>query len=157
RNLRACFSGQMSPRELKAILKESYRHFAMSMAELLLITERREEEMRGLLEVEHLETLDRLLSAGRGVILLCGHFGNWEFSGLMAGVLNYPIAVLVKPQKHPKSDAFLNGLRGSRGALVVQRGMAVRQIPKLLSKGGIVGILADQDAGTEGVFVDFFG
>src|SRR5690606_20611497 len=34
---------------------------------------------------------------------------------------------------------------------------AARQVPRLLEKGGVVGIVADQDARGKGVWVPFFG
>jgi KDO2-lipid IV(A) lauroyltransferase len=157
RNLRACFGGEKTPAELRRIVRENYRCLLMTIVEMLRfpVLDRRYVETH--VAIGDLGPVDRAVAAGRGMILLTAHFGNWELLNIVGSVLGYPMTVFARPQKHPRSDAFLNGLRASRGAEVVRKGISARQVVHALGNGRLLGVLADQDAGQHGVFVPFFG
>ncbi|HEX9935396.1 MAG TPA: lysophospholipid acyltransferase family protein, partial [bacterium] len=54
-------------------------------------------------------------------------------------------------------DDMMNRNRERMGAGIIHMGIAVRGVIKVLRNNGIIALLSDQDAGREGVFVDFFG
>ncbi|MCG3176229.1 MAG: Lipid A biosynthesis lauroyltransferase [Candidatus Omnitrophica bacterium] len=157
RNLRSVYAGQLSEPEIRRIARRSFENLGMNMIELLRFPEMDARYLHQHVTVRGREHLERSLGGGKGVILLTAHFGNWELLNTVSSLFGYRMVALARKQKHPRADAFLNGLRESKGNRIVYKGFGVREILRTLRDGGIVGILSDQDGGRGGVFVRFFG
>ena len=156
-NLKAAFAGEKTPAELRALTKKVYQNLIQTFLEILSLTKVDQKYINTYVEVVNLERIQKAAKAGRGVILLTGHFGDWELSNLAAPFHGYPITVLAREQKMKRLNELLNRLRESKGCKVVRKGMSTKLILKALYNKEIVGILSDQDAGKNGTFVDFFG
>lgn len=104
------------------------------------------------------EPIDAALRTGKGVILATPHLGSWEMAGHFCAE-RWGLTILYRPPRL----AALNGLmrRGRErcgGHAVPTDASGVRRLYEALSKGGVVGILPDQDPGESGgVFAPFFG
>jgi KDO2-lipid IV(A) lauroyltransferase len=157
RNLRAAFASEKPPAELRRIAKRSVQTMGMTLVEMLRFPEQDRAWVDSHITNEGEEKLTAGLNAGKGVIFLTGHYGNWEFLNIVGGLMNYPLSALARPQKHPRSDAYLNDLRQCKGAKIIMKGMMVREILRSLKGGGIVAIVNDQDGGKTGTPVEFFG
>lgn len=155
-NLRAAFSAEKSPRELRAISKRSFENMVMAIVELLKFPDLDRAYIDKHVRILGTEKFKEPLEQKQGLIFLTAHFGNWEILNVAASLLGFPMVALARVQKHPRSDAFLNDLRTSKGNQVIHKGMPVREILRSLKKGKIVGILSDQDGGKNGSFVKFF-
>lgn len=156
-NLKAAFGAERSPEELARINRRVFQNLGMSFVEVLWTPKIDVAYVDRWITVQGREHLDRAVAQGRGVILVTAHFGNWELTNLMAGLKGYPMSVLARQQGLPRLYHLLNTYRESKGCRVIAKGMAVRAMVRQLQAGGIVGILADQDAGRRGVLVPFFG
>jgi KDO2-lipid IV(A) lauroyltransferase len=99
----------------------------------------------------------RLLLQNRGMIMLTGHFGNWEVLGYTLACLGFPTYSVARRLDNPHLDRFLLGVREDRGQVILDKRGATARIPDLLADDRAVGFIADQDAGRKGAFVDFFG
>ncbi len=156
KNLRMAFASEKSPRELKRIACASMENLAMSGIDLLRIPEMMREDVEKNFRIEGREIFEPYFERKQGIIFLTGHFGSWELLNIAGSLLGYPMVALARIQKHPRSDAYLNQLRTSKGSQVIHKGMPVREILRALRRGQIVGILSDQDGGKNGSFVRFF-
>ena len=156
-NLKAAFAAEKPPEELEQICRGTFQTIGMSFVEVLLTPAIDEAYVDRWITVVGREHFDRALAQGRGLILVTGHYGNWEMTSLMAGLKGYPMSVLARPQGLPRLNALLNRYRESKGCRVISKGMAVRTMVRHLRDAGIVGVLADQDAGRRGVLAPFFG
>ena len=94
--------------------------------------------------------------AGRGGLLLGGHFGSWEVGGHAVRLHGVPLIVVARPLDDARLDALATHHRGGRGGVVGHRGRA-RHLVGALRRNDWVGVLLDQNAGQAGVFVPFFG
>jgi KDO2-lipid IV(A) lauroyltransferase len=101
--------------------------------------------------------LQAALGEGRGVILVTGHYGNWEIAAAAVAARGVPIAAIVRRQGNRLVDARLDGLRRRLGVETIYQSEAPSRVPRVLRKGGVVGIVGDQDARRAGIFVPFFG
>jgi KDO2-lipid IV(A) lauroyltransferase len=101
--------------------------------------------------------LEEALALERGLIGLSFHFGNWELLGVAQRRLGFDVHFLVGRQKNTLVDDYINGLRSSHGLEIIKRDAAMRRIVRISREGGIVCWLSDQDAGSSGLVVDFFG
>ncbi len=156
-NLKAAFAKEKSPDELKKITKKVYQTLVQTFMEVLNLTKIDRKYYDEYIEIPHIERLQNAAKSGRGTILLTAHFGDWEMSSLVSSVIGFPIMVLAREQKMKRLNELLNRLRESNGCKVIRKGMQTKNILKGLRANNIVGILSDQDAGKNGMFVDFFG
>ncbi|MFI5369925.1 MAG: lysophospholipid acyltransferase family protein [Candidatus Eisenbacteria bacterium] len=102
------------------------------------------------------EHLHEAAGLGRGVVMLTGHYGNFELGGAwLSGVR--PVDFVVKPMSNPRVDAWITGLRERAGVGRIPLGAGIRAVYAALDAGRWIAILADQDAHGSGVFVPFFG
>ncbi len=157
RNLRAAFGRSLEEPELRSIARRSAENLGMSIVEMLRFPETDARYVERHVEVSGEDKFRPALEAGKGIIFLTGHFGNWEMLNIAGNLKGFPIVALARPQKHPRSDEFLNRLRTSKGSQVIRKGMPIREILRALRRGRIVGIVNDQDGGRRGAFVPFFG
>ncbi|MEN6626185.1 MAG: lysophospholipid acyltransferase family protein [Candidatus Sumerlaeia bacterium] len=104
------------------------------------------------------ERIERCRAAGKGVILACGHLGNWEWLAAWYAQTAGPVGVVYKPMHNARTDEFITGLRARFGLEAFStREPSQRRLVTYLKRGGAVGILSDQDARRRGRFVEFFG
>ncbi len=106
--------------------------------------------------VGHEQVVDRLLKGGP-LIMLTGHFGNWEMAGYLFGVFGFPPNSVARTLDNPYLDRFLRSFRERTGQKMIPKKGGYDQMLDVLRTGGVLSFLADQDAGERGMFVEFFG
>lgn len=156
-NLRAALGRERSPEALEAIGRGTFQHLGMSLIELLRAPRVDAAYVRRWITVEGREHLEQALAQRRGLIVVSGHLGNWELASLVSGVEGHPVLALVRQQGLPRLNRLLNRCREVTGCRVVTKGMGLRDLVRHLQAGGLVGLVADQDAGARGVLAPFFG
>jgi KDO2-lipid IV(A) lauroyltransferase len=107
--------------------------------------------------LEQPELLVKVLLDERPAILVSGHFGNFELSGFMLGVLGFPTYTVARPLDNPYLHDFVGRFRGATGQHIIPTKGGYDQILAVLRSGGAMAFLADQYAGTKGCWVEFFG
>lgn len=103
------------------------------------------------------DELEEALAEGKGVMLVTGHYGNWEIAAATVASRGTPIAAIVRRQGNRLVDARLDALRRRLGVETITQREAPSRVPRLLRRNGVIGIVGDQDARRAGVFVPFFG
>ena len=103
------------------------------------------------------DEMEAALAERKGVLLVTGHYGNWEIAAATVAARGIPIAAIVRRQGNRLVNDRLNELRRRLGVETITQREAPSRVPRLLRKGGVVGIVGDQDARRAGIFVPFFG
>ena len=85
------------------------------------------------------------------------NFGNWEVTAYTMGAVGFPAHAVARPLDNPYINDFLLGVREGPGIVVLDKKGATEQLTGILENKGIIGVVADQDAGRKGIFADFFG
>jgi KDO2-lipid IV(A) lauroyltransferase len=98
-----------------------------------------------------------LLHQNRPVILVTGHFGNFEIGGFSLGILTYPSNSVARTLDNPFLDQFIREFRESTGQFLISKNGGSPDILRVLNHNGLMAFLADQSAGQKGCKVDFFG
>ncbi|MCI0642402.1 MAG: lysophospholipid acyltransferase family protein [Gemmataceae bacterium] len=159
-NLRHAFPGQFSEDELLQLVQKVFQHFGLLLIEILFLPRRVNiQNWRRHFQFRTEEDVRRFLDmalSGRPVLLATGHFGNWELSGFVLGLLGVPLYAIARPLDNPYVDDYLRRLREFHGQKILAKQGDFEHIQEVLTKGGILGTLADQDAGQRGLFVEFF-
>ena len=97
--------------------------------------------------------------AGRGVIFISCHVGNWELLARRIILEGYRAGTVAREAQDPRLTALLERSRRSAGLQTLWRGKPglARELLRLLREGAFVGLLIDQDIDAQGHFVPFFG
>jgi KDO2-lipid IV(A) lauroyltransferase len=156
-NLRLAFGDTLSEDEIDRIVREVFRNFAQTAVEFVRIPSLNYEKAITFINPENRERLDRCLEQGKGVILVTGHFGNWELMAAAGALAGYPISAVARPMNHSIWDKIINEIRQSSGLKVITRDRSAFSIVKKLKRNEVIGILTDQNTRHQNVFVDFFG
>ncbi len=144
--------------DIEIIAKKVFINLGISFTELLWFPNFNVKNLSELINYKNLEKMIDRHKEGKGVIMLSGHFGNWELIALATGFLSkIPFTIIVKTQTNIHVDNIINRNRTIFGNKVVPMEISVREILSTLQTGGIVAMVADQSATKESVFVDFFG
>lgn len=99
----------------------------------------------------------RIIKEGKGVVFVSGHYSNWELLFAHTASLGCPTISIMQNLHNPLINKPLKEIRRKLGVNLVDQGVAVRRVIKTLKKGGVVMLLADQDAGPKhGVSTNFF-
>ena len=153
-NLKSAFPEKKAC-EIKRILRLHYRNLGMSVVELLKLPVMGKKYLNTHVQFENFEGMENAHRKGKGVILLTAHFGNWEISSLAASARGHAISVFAREQKYARLNGLLNRSREMTGCKVITKGFSLRDIVRTLHDNGMVGMLADQDAGANGMFINF--
>lgn len=146
---------ERSSAERSAILRAHYREVGRIAAEYARLPElSTAPDGKVVAEAQGMENLERL--RGKGVIVMTGHFSNFELFGAHIARLN-PVDFVVKPLSNPRVEAVVADLRRRAGVGSIPLGGGLKQVFRALRAGRWVAMLADQDARRHGVFVPFFG
>lgn len=157
KNLLAAFHGTRTIEQARRIIRDCYRQLAAGTVELLRLPVFDLAYANRHITVEGSEILERPIAEGRPVIVLTGHYGNWELSPMCSAVNGHPVIAVARAQKHfPKLYQLLISYRESKGCTIVHKGGAMRRLIAALDRRQLVGIVGDQ-ASTQGIFTDFFG
>ena len=141
----------------RRIARESYRHLGREALAMVALGARSADEIRERTPITGWERLKQAIDAGRGVVVVTGHFGNWELAAASLAVRGVAIDGVVQRQRNPLVDRDIRAVRERLGVRIIDRRRASKLVPSALHEGRVVGFVADQDAGRHGVFVPFFG
>jgi KDO2-lipid IV(A) lauroyltransferase len=157
-NLRRSFP-DMSERRRNRMAERSMQHLVMLAVEVLFTTRliRLDTYGRYVTLTNFRDVLDLMLRGERGIIMLTGHYGNWEILGYVLATLGFPTTSIARPLDNPYVSDYVFGVREKTGQRIIAKKGATTEVTEVLDAKGTVGFIADQNAGSKGLFVDFFG
>jgi len=156
-NLKHAFP-QLSDEEIRKIALASYKSFTLTLVEILYLPWMSKEEISDVIKFEKLNLILEKEKENNGVILLSAHFGNWEYCAIGAGILlNKKFSVVVKSQRNPFVNDWMNRFRTKWSNEVVPLGLSIRNVYAVLLNKGIVAMVADQRGPIESIKLEFFG
>ncbi len=154
KNLALIYPEKPAP-EREQMARAVFRHFGCMAGEFLKLPRLDKAMVERMVVVEGEENLRQALARGKGVLLITGHFGNWEFMARWLSSHGYPINVVARDARDPTATKLLTDTREGNGAQVLYRGNSARAVLQCLKKNEIVALLPDQNAAD--VFVPFMG
>ncbi len=156
-NLRCAFP-DLGPGERARLARRMWEHLFLLVAEAAHAPRKiHQTNWRHYIRLGGKDVLVRLLLADRPVIIVTGHFGNFELAGVMLGLLGFPTYTVARPLDNPYLDRFVNRFRGLSGQFIIPKKGGYDQIVQVMAAGGAMTFLADQHAGDKGCWVEFFG
>jgi KDO2-lipid IV(A) lauroyltransferase len=161
-NLRRAFGEQLSLDQLRELAQAYYAHYFTFMLEMLRHPFMSAQRRDAWVKVENIDAPIRAHGQGRGVLLLTGHFGNFEVA-TVAAISRFPqykglFYFVRRPLKPALLNRFVTRRFRKAGFHTLGKRGSLEAIFEALGKGGIIVFVFDQHANPpEGVVVDFFG
>jgi KDO2-lipid IV(A) lauroyltransferase len=156
-NLRASFPDK-SEQWLRQTGKRSFEHIAMLAVDVLLTPRLvKKHNWRDYSQYKNIERVKWLMQQGQGLLMVTGHYGNFEIMGYLMSLFGFEIYSIARPLDNRFISRYLYGVRQRMGQKIIDKKGAAELMGKIAAKGATLGFIADQDAGRKGIFVDFFG
>src|SRR4029077_8453469 len=139
-------------RQREILARRSMQHLVMLGLEVLFTTRLiRLETYASYCELENRrDALSVMLDPKRGLIMLTGHYGNWEILGYVLATIGFPTVSVARPLDNPYVSEFVFGVRERTGQKIIAKKGATQEILEVLDNHGVVGFIADQNAGSKG-------
>jgi len=161
-NLRRVYGERIGGDEIRRLAQAHYGHLWRLLGEFLRFRWLSAAKKKALVRVENIEAFVAAQAQGKGILILTGHFGNWEVATI-AGIGNYPE---VKGRFHfvrrAVKPAWLDRIvtrRFNRAGFGVfpKRGSLDAMLERLEHGDAIVFPFDQHARPPDGIEVDFFG
>lgn len=163
-NISTVFGDSLSNDEKKHLTKAFYSHFAKCFFETILVRFLSEDALRARVTVKGHEHMLKTAAKGRGVLVLTGHFGSFEFAPL-GGVLNFKafqgqFHFIRRTLNNKWVERILFSRYRRMGLQVIPKHQALTKVQEALDNNHAVIFVLDQHASLknrDGIAVPFFG
>lgn len=140
-------------------LEKAFENIGIFVTDSFFLNTITKENYDKFVEIEDFEYIEEALGYGKGVIVVTGHFGNWEFlAGIPSRLGLVKLAVVMNRQLNPLTERMILTTRRKAGMeTIYNRPEEVKRIVSFLRSGGVVGMVVDQAYYFDPVYVEFFG
>lgn len=157
-NLRQAFGAEKSSAEIDQIIQDMWEHLFRLLSEIAHLPRKLHlHNTHDVIDFRNRNEAVRLLLSDRPVLLLSGHFGNWEMAISVFGIFGFPMGVVARELDNPYLQNWFARFRQQTGHRLIAKQSCFDGMLALLEQGGRFALLGDQDAGRGGIFVEFFG
>lgn len=147
RNLRNSFP-EKPVKELKNIERRFYRHLCDYGVELLKMTRISEKELDKRVTIDNFDLFYDELDKGKNVILLLGHYGNWDWLSTLERRFrdNVNFAAVYRPLSNNAVDTLFIKARERFGAINIQKNNTLRAMIRIRQskQPHVVAMVSDQ-------------
>lgn len=161
-NLNRVYGANVEHSQLALLAQAHYGHLLSLLKELFQFRFLSEARKKSIVRVEGVDGMIHAFEAGKGILILTGHFGNFEVS-TVAGIEHFPqvkgrIHFLRRPIKPKWLSDLLTRRFNQAGFGVVGRRGSLEEIVSTIESGDAIVFPFDQYARRpEGIEVEFFG
>lgn len=158
-SLRLAFGNDKSDEEIRCIARDCFINLVKGGLEIMFLLDR-PRLLRRRVSFEGLENLTRALAEKNGVILVSAHFGNFPLMLSKISLEGYPVSAIMRAMRDTRAEGLFVRKRLQVGIHTVYaqpRRECVETSLKVLRNNELLFIPLDQNFGSGGVFVDFFG
>lgn len=163
-NINQVFTNQLDDTQKKQLAKSYYSHLLKSIKEALQLRFMSEKKLRECVSVIGHERMLSVVAEQKGVLVVTGHFGNWEFAPL-GGVLNFKefqgqFHFIRRTLRFKMLERMMFKSYYQAGLNVIPKKNSLEQVCVALEKNHAVIFVLDQHASLanrDGIAVEFFG
>jgi len=157
RNYRRVLRGAPA-REVRRVARQSLVNYCRYLADFVRFPSLSPQQlMASVAGDESFAALDRALERGKGAIIVCMHFGNWDLGAGAAAARGYPVTVVAETFPDPRLDEMVAGARKRLGMSIVRMEKTGPSLLRSLKHNGLLALLIDRPVPGDGVQVEFFG
>lgn len=115
-------------KERKQIAKEFYVHLSDILVETIKSLTISEKEINRRFQFENPELLQELYNQDKSVLLMCGHYASWEWSGILTKHMPYKGLAVYKQLRNPNFDRLVRKIREKFGGEIVTNKQIVSKL-----------------------------
>ena len=142
----------------KELIARMWEHLFLMVVEVAHISRRiHPTNWRKYITLVSTDKIGKILHNDRPLVMVTGHFGNFEAGGFLLGILGYPSHSVARTLDNLYLNDFIKTFREAAGQFLIPKNDGYDQILDVLNKRDVMVFLADQSAGPKGCMVDFFG
>jgi KDO2-lipid IV(A) lauroyltransferase len=156
KNLKNVF-GNYSPKQINKTTNGVFVNAGKSLFDGIKIPEYSKENFFKIIHLENESLVKEIFSNPSGTIILGGHLSAFELKTHIAAKLGFKGMTIGSRLFDKRIDNMLAELRRRNGVKYYDRNGGIKNVLKNLKEGFNFGVLVDQDATQEGVFVNFLG
>lgn len=157
-HLTMAFGREWSPERIRRTARRCCQHMVMLGMEILSLAKIVNRfNWHRYVELHSISDALRVVLDNRGIIVVTGHFGNWELIGYVIGALGIRTYAIARPIDNPYIERWLLSTREETGQTIINKFGATDAMIRVIERQQPLCFLADQHAGQRGVWVDFFG
>ncbi|HLV91889.1 MAG TPA: lysophospholipid acyltransferase family protein [Aequorivita sp.] len=137
---------EKTQKERNYIAREFFKHFCDIIVETIKVFTISEKEIRKRFVVTNAEMLDEYYNKDRSILLMAGHYNNWEWTGILNKLMDFEAHAVYKPLANKQLDALVKKTRGHFGGTIVSNKKIVSTLFRKWRKGQktLTYILSDQ-------------
>lgn len=105
--------------DIRGIARRFYKHFADQIIETIKALHISRKEMKKRFRVKDQEMLDELYAANKNIVVVFGHYGNWEWLLTLPLYTKYKILAIHKPLSNKYFSDMVNRLREKYGVRMI--------------------------------------
>ena len=133
----------------RRIERRFYRHFCDYFFETIKLLHISDRQMRRRMQFVDAELLESVLNSGRSVIMMLGHYGNWEYISsisLWVDTPNARLGQIYRPLKNKWFDRLFLEIRSRFGLTCIPKANTLRDLLSVRASGrqSGTGFIADQ-------------
>ena len=155
KNLDIAFPDKEKKEKIK-IAKNTYKNFLEFFEDII---EFKKNPKYDEIKVIGEEYILNAINSNKPIILVTGHFGNWEITPkFIVKKYKKPMAVIMRKIEHEKINKFFKKIRANEDIKLINKRKSAKEIIKsLLKEKRILGVLIDQyTRNKEAPIIDFF-
>ena len=139
-----------SEKEIREVERAFYRHFCDYMVETIKLLHISDATTKRRFVMENTDILQKALDEKRQVILMLGHYGNWEYIPSITLWVDCPkeglMGEVYRPLKNRWFDNFFLKLRSRYGTINIPKNEVLREFIKYRrdNRPVVIGFMADQ-------------
>jgi KDO2-lipid IV(A) lauroyltransferase len=157
-NIVSSFGEAISPAQVDRIIYRMWVHLFRLVTEIIQLPRKlRLDNVVDFIQFRNKPDVVRALCSNRPVIVLSGHFGNWELAVSIFGLFGFRMGLVARELDNPYLSRWFYQSRKFTGHRPISKNGGGGTMVAVLERGGSLAMLGDQDAGKSGLFVDFFG
>jgi KDO2-lipid IV(A) lauroyltransferase len=163
-NIHQAFGDTLNRAQQKRLAQAFYSHLMTSLKEMFAMRFMSEEALCARVDVRGHERLLKISEEGKGILVLTGHFGNWEFAPI-GGILNFKqfqgqFHFIRRMLTNKTVEKILFRRYYRAGLQVIPKKNSLPQVCDALDQNHAVVFVLDQHASLkrrDGIAVEFFG
>ncbi len=157
RNFSRVLAGQ-TPGEIRRVSRRSLINYCCYLADFVRFPSLSPRELVDRVGgAESFAALDGVLASGKGAIIVCMHFGNWDLGAGAAAARGYQVTVVAETFADRRLDRMVVESRRRLGMQVVKMERAGPSLIRSVKRNGLLALLIDRPVPGDGVRVTFFG
>lgn len=144
------------------LVRQVFRYFGMYLVDFFRFDRLNAKGLQRLVRIDGIDRMKSALKAGKGVVGITAHLGNYELAGAVLSQLGLPVTAVMLTHQNPYVDRFFNQQRTHVGvkSIPIQKMTSrdfYREAMASLQRNEILALVADRDYFNHGIPMELFG